>query len=67
MPVDRRLLSEPLPAPTRRRQRVAKMLKELSRQTQVIAISHHREFHALADHIVRLHAADGRTLATHDR
>ena len=36
-------------------------------RTQVIAISHHREFHELADHIVRLHAADGRTVATYDR
>ena len=36
-------------------------------RTQVIAISHHREFHELADHIVRLHAADGRTVATDDR
>ena len=48
-------------------QRVARMLKDLSRQTQVIAISHRKEFHALADHIVRLHAADGRTVATSDR
>ena len=36
-------------------------------RTQVIAISHHREFHELADHIVRLHAADGRTVATSNR
>ena len=39
----------------------------LAPRTQVIAISHHREFHELADHIVRLHAADGHTLATYDR
>lgn len=32
----------------------------------MIAISHHREFHEVADHIVRLHAADGRTVATYD-
>ena len=31
----------------------------------MIAISHHREFHEVADHIVRLHAADGRTVATY--
>jgi DNA repair exonuclease SbcCD ATPase subunit len=35
--------------------------------TQVIAISHHRKFLEVADHIVRLHAADGRTVATSDR
>ena len=39
----------------------------LTPHTQVIAISHHREFHEVADHIVRLHAADGRTIATYDR
>ena len=39
----------------------------LTPHTQVIAISHHREFHEVADHIVRLHAADGRTVATYDR
>jgi len=48
-------------------QRVARLLKTLSQHTQVIAISHHREFHEVADHIVRLHAADGRTVATYDR
>ena len=48
-------------------QRVARLLHGLSQQTQVIAVSHHKEFHQLADHIVRLHAADGHTLATYDR
>ena len=47
--------------------RVARRLHRLSKHTQVIAISHRKEFHALADHIVRLHAADGRTVATYDR
>ena len=48
------------------RQRVARMIHELSRTTQVIAVSHHKEFHALADHVIRLHASDSRTHATHD-
>ena len=46
---------------------VGKLLKDVSRKTQVIAVSHHKEFHQVADHIVRMHAADGRTIATCDR
>ena len=35
--------------------RVANLVRELSASTQVIAISHRREFHAVADHLVKLH------------
>ena len=37
-------------------QRVAALLKELSKTSQVIAISHRAEFIRKADHIVRLHS-----------
>ena len=36
-------------------QRIGQILKELARSTQVIAISHRREFQQLADHTVRLY------------
>ena len=42
--------------------RVAALLKELSRTSQVIAISHRPELHRTADHIVRLHSERGCTV-----
>jgi chromosome segregation protein len=35
--------------------RVAALLKNLSTESQVIAISHRPEFHCVADHLIRLH------------
>ena len=43
--------------------RIGQLMKELARSTQVIAISHRKEFQQLADHIVRLHKDGDHTLA----
>ena len=43
-------------------QRVAAMLKEVARTSQVVAISHHTEFHELADHMVHLSKASDHTV-----
>ena len=43
-------------------QRVAAMLKEVARTSQVVAISHHKEFHELADHMVHLSKASDHTV-----
>ena len=43
-------------------QRVAAMLKEVARTSQVVAISHHKEFHELADHVVHLSKASDHTV-----
>ena len=41
---------------------VAAMLKEVARTSQVVAISHHKEFHELADHMVHLSKASDHTV-----
>ncbi len=38
------------------------MLKEVARTSQVVAISHHKEFHELADHMVHLSKASDHTV-----
>ena len=42
--------------------RVAALLKELSADSQVIAVSHRKEFHSLADRIVQLNKVQNFTL-----
>ena len=41
--------------------RVAALMKKLSMQSQVVAISHRVELQRAADHIVRLHKVTGAT------
>ena len=42
--------------------RVASLIKELSRTTQVVAVSHRAQFMRFADHIVRLSKAGDMTV-----
>ena len=47
--------------------RVATLLKELSKRSQVIAVSHRAEFQRAADHVVRLRKVQGHTIVCDGR